>query len=476
VRIRRFRIGGTGHEAAAVFVESLVKEDILLEFVIRPLMLWQPLSAEGQKIKISSQAIIDCLVSSEQTEEYKSFDKIIPAVLSGDTLLTIEGLDTGIIVSTENMTGRNIEEPKVEPSIRGPKVAFVENLKENTGLIRKRLKDPNLTFELWKVGRRSKTDVVIVFVKGIANEEFVREARKRIGSIDTDDGVSAGMLVHYISDRPNSVFPLLQVSERPDTVVASLLDGRVAVIADGSPEIILLPATFPMFMQSVDDYYEKWIIGSIIRLGRYASLFISALFPALYIAITSFHPGILPTNILLAIAGTRSGLPFPAFVEAVLMNTVLEILIEAGIRLPRAVGQTVSIVGGLVLGQAAVEAGVVSPVMVIVVSFTAISSFAIPDYSLSLAIRALRMVFMLFAGILGAVGTSLGLLVILGYIASLESFGVGYLEPITPYRLRDWKDIFILTPQNTFVRRPEFLYPEDTKRKKKRKGGGGSGI
>jgi spore germination protein len=475
VRARRFRIGGIGLAAAAVFIENLVKEDVLLEYLIRPLMLRQLLTSEEQKININTQTIRDCLVSSEQIEEYKSFDKIIFAVLSGDTFLTIEGLDTGIVVSTKNKTGRSIEEPKVEPSIKGPKEAFVENLKENMGMIRKRLKDPNLTFESWKVGRRSKTDVVIVFIKGIANENFVKEARKRIGSIDTDDAVSAGRLVNYISDRPYSVFPLLQVSERPDTVVAGILEGRVAVIMDGSPNIIILPATLPILMQSVDDYYEKWAIGSLIRLGRYTALFISALFPSLYIAITSFHPGILPTNILLSIAGTRGGLPFPAFVEAIMMNIVLEILIEAGIRLPKAVGQTVSIVGGLVIGQAAVQAGIIGPIMVIVVAVTAISSFAIPDYSLGLAVRALRMVFMLFAGILGAVGTSLGLLVMLGYTASLESFGVGYLEPMTPYRLRDLKDTFIRAPQNVFGKRPEFLSPEDTQRQKVRKGGDSSG-
>jgi hypothetical protein len=217
-------------------------------------------------------------------------------------------------------------------------------------------------------------------------------------------------------------------------------------------------------MQSPDDYYECWIIGSMVRLLRYASLFVCALFPALYIALTSFHPSLIPTVLTLAIAGSRVGVPFPAIIEALLMEIVLELLQEASIRLPRVIGQTVSIVGGLVIGQAAVQAGIISPLMVIVVSITAICSYTLTDYSLSLATRAVRIPFMFMAATFGAFGIGIGIVFVIGYMSSLKSFGVRYLEPITPYRLGDWKDTLIRAPQWTLGKRPEFLNPEDSQR------------
>lgn len=464
VRDRKFRVCGTGLYAAVIFVNSLVDEDTIQDFIIRPLMLDGRQTVESSDTKIDLDLIMNSLVSTSSVEEVHTFDSIVLAILSGKSFIAVEGCSEGLAIETQSLLGRNIDEPKNEPSVKGPKEAFVERLKDNLGLVRKRIKDPNLTFTLYMVGRRSKSDVVIASIKGITNESIVEEVTKRIKSINVDDGVSAGQVSQMISDSPNTIFPLTQVTERPDKVASALLEGRVAIIMNGAPNTILVPTTMPMLLQSVDDYYEQWILGSIIRLARYAGLFISALLPSLYIALTSFHPGILPTNITLSIAGTRAGVPFPAFIEALLMTVILEVLQEAGIRLPRVVGQTVSIVGGLVIGQAAVQAGVISPVMVIIIAITAISSFTIPDYSLNFATRVLRIPFMLLAVVFGAVGTSIGLLALLGYVCSLESFGVGYLQPLTPYRLRDWKDTLIRAPRKTFGKRPEFLGPEDTQR------------
>ncbi|MGI6777268.1 MAG: spore germination protein [Acetivibrionales bacterium] len=472
ISVRRFRIAGSHVEAAIVFIDSLSKEDTILEYIMKPLMRGCLSITDKPDKEIDIQMIKDTLVTSGQIGEWDSFDKTILEVLSGNTLLVINGLDKGITINTREAPGRSIDEPKAEQSVKGPREAFVENLKDNIGLLRKRLKDPNFTFEMRKIGRRAKADVIIAYIKGIADEDIVKEVRKRLSSVDIDDGVAAGQIEHLISDHPNSIFPLIQSTERPDKAIAGVLEGRVAIIIDGTCSVLIVPATFAILMQSVDDYNEKWIIGSVIRLGRYAAFFTSALLPGLYIAATSFHPGILPTNIMLSIAGTRQGIPFPAFIEAFLMIAVLELLLEAGIRLPKAVGQTVSIVGGLVIGQAAVEAGIISPVLLIVVSVTAISSFVIPNYSLGLTSRIVRVPFMIIATILGAVGTSLVLLALLGYTASLKSFGVGYLEPIAPYHLRDWKDTLIRGPQKVFDKRPEFLSPEDTQRQNVRKGGG----
>jgi spore germination protein len=475
LRVRRFKIGCTAVNAAIVYIESIVDEDKILNHIIRPLMAGATGDVESPA---KSADIIDivkeCLTSIGTVEEAETFDVAVLGITSGNTFIIVEGCTKGLIAGTKSLAGRSIGEPKMEPSIKGPKEAFVENLKDNIGLLRKRVKDPNLTFEGFKLGRRSKSDVVTVYIKGIIDERIVTEARKRIQAIDTDEGISASQISHLISDNPNSLFPMCQVTERPDKVAASLLDGRLAILMDGTPDSIVVPVTLPMLMQSVDDYNEKWIMGSAAILLRYISLFVAMLLPALYIAVTSFHPGILPTIILFSITGTRAGVPFPAFVEAVLMAFVLEALTEAGIRLPRVVGQTVSIVGGLVIGQAAVQAGVISPVMVIVISITAISSFGLPSYSLGLAVRILRFPFMILATLLGALGTSLGVLYMLGYLASLKSFGIGYLEPLTPYRIRDWKSTVIRAPQKSLTMRPEFLKPKDTRKMRAKKGGGSS--
>jgi len=472
IKVRKFKIGCAGVGAAIIYIESIADEDKIFNNIIKPMMIGTKDAVEnGTKNADVINIIKESLASIGTIEEAETFDVAVLGITSGDTFIIVDGYTKGLIAGTKALAGRSIDEAQMEPSVKGSKEAFVENLKDNVGLLRKRIKDPNLTFEAFKLGRRTKSDIVTVYVKGIIDESIVDEARKRIQAIDIDDAVSASQIAQLISDSPNSIFPLYQVTERPDKVVASLLDGRLAILIDGTPDSVLVPVTLPMLMQSVDDYNEKWILGSAAILTRYISLFTAVLLPALYIAFTSFHPEILPTVILFSITGTRSGVPLPAFAEAVLMAFILETLIEAGIRLPKVVGQTVSIVGGLVIGQAAVEAGVISPVMVIVISITAISSFCLPSYSLGLAVRILRFPFMILATILGALGISLGLLYMLGYVASLESFGVGYIEPLTSYRLRDWKSMALRASQKSLIKRPELLNPEDTRRMRRKKGG-----
>lgn len=474
IQSRKFRIGGKDIFGAVLYIENLVKEDTIFEYVIKPMTSGACGLFEAEASEIRLDTVKESLIGTGEIEEGNTLDQIVLAVMSGNTVILIDGYDRGLLVGTRQFSGRSIEMSDMEPSIKGAKESFIENINVNIGLIRKRLRDPNLTLELHMVGRRSKSNVVLTYIKGIVNQQIVDKVRKRVQGIDVDGAVTSAQVYGFINDRPNSIFPLVQVTERPDKVVAALMEGRVAVLVEGTPSIILVPVTLPMLMQSSDDYHEQWIVSSVFRIGRYIALFISALLPSLYIAMTSFHPGILPTKFTLSITATRKGVPFPAFFEALLMTAILELLIEAGIRLPKVVGQTVSIVGGLVIGQAAVQAGIISPIMVIVISITAISSFAIPDYSLGLATRILRLPFIIAATTFGTVGTSLLLIVLLGYTSSLESFGVGFLEPLSPYRLRDYKDTLIRGPQKFFGKRPEFLSPEDTQRQiiKKRRGSG----
>ncbi|HHV71055.1 MAG TPA: spore germination protein [Clostridia bacterium] len=474
IKTREFKIGGKNVGAAVMYIENLVNEERILEHVIKPLIIESAeiLAYEGGVVNL--QRIKDSMISTGEIEESSNFDDLVYGVLSGECLLLIENYEKGLIISAKGYEGRNITEADVEPSVRGQKEAFIEVLQTNLGLIRRRIRDPNLTFEEYKVGRRSKNSLVMAYVKGIVKEDLVEEVRKKITAINVDDDLTTGQVFHYLTEKESAIFPLVQLSQRVDKITRSMLEGRIAIIAENFPMAGLVPVTLPMLMQAADEYYEKWLLGTLIRIIRYVGLLISTLLPALYIAITSFNPSLLPTNLVLSIAVTRGGVPFPAFLEAFLMDMALELLQQAGIRLPRAVGQTVSIVGGLVVGQAAVEAGVISPIMVVVIGLTAIASFSITDYGLSLASRILRVPFMLLATVLGIYGVALGVFYLLGYLCSLESFGVKYMEPLTFYNLKDQKDALIRAPQEFMKKRPKLLNPEDSQRQLNKKDGGGS--
>jgi len=462
IKTRRLKIRTLNIEAAVVYIENLVDINIVLEYIIKPLTIESASGPDKTALADPFDIIKDSMLSAGAMEVAESYDDIVFAVMLGDTFLCIDGYSKGIVISTKGYTGRSVSDPNIEPSVKGPKEGFVEILGDNLCLIRRKIRDPNLTFEKHIIGRRTKGLVVIAYIRGITKPEFVSEVRNRIQAIDIDDHVDEAKIAHFIVEHPKSIFPQVKTSERPDKVTSALLEGQVAIIIEGLPTVIITPVTLPSLLQSADDYHENAYIASLIRLTRYFNLIVSALFPATYVAITSFHPGVLPTNLALSIASARAGVPFPAIMEAIAMEITLEILEEAGKRLPKVVGQTVSIVGGLVIGQAAIQAGIVSPIMVIVISFTAIASFTIPDYSLNLASRILRIPFMLLATVLGAYGIAIGCLYVLGYLCSLKNMGISYLEPITPYQVRDWKDSFIRTSYGTTEMRPDFLSPEDT--------------
>ncbi|MGI6705976.1 MAG: spore germination protein [Clostridia bacterium] len=463
IKVRDFKIGLSNKRAAILYIENLAQEDMILDHILKPLM-YESTPLLKQTGEVDFQKIKDCLVTIGSVDAVKTFDRIVLGIMSGDTFLSIEGSKEGLLINVREYHGKQFSTPSMEPSVKGPQEAFIETLKQNIGLIHKRLRDPNLVFESYQLGRRTKQDAVLAFIKDIADPDIVDEVRRRVDAIDVDGLESATQIGLLMSEKPNSIFPLVQTTERPSRLVSALLAGRVAVLLNGSPDAILLPTTLPTLLQSVDDYLENWIAASVIRISRYVALFISALFPALYIAITSFHPGMLPTNLVLSITATRTGVPFPAFVEAILMELALELPQEAGIRLLRVVGQTVSIVGGLVIGQAAVQAGVVSPIMVIIISITAVASYTIPDYSLSLATRIVRIPFMVLGVTLGTFGIVMGMLLLLTYLSSLKSVGVRYLSPISPYRLGDWKDTFIRVHLTYMKKRPELLNPQDIHR------------
>ncbi|HJV17199.1 MAG TPA: spore germination protein, partial [Bacillales bacterium] len=330
--------------------------------------------------------------------------------------------------------------------------------------IRRRIKSPNLWLETMRIGTVTQTDIGVMFIKGIADDKIVKEVKKRLTQIKIDSIVDSGYIEQLIEDQTWTPFPTTYHSERPDVICSQLLEGRVAVLVDGSPFVLTAPAVFIQFFQAPDDYYARFDISTGIRLLRLLAFFIALVGPALYIAVTTFHQEMVPTTMIIALAAQRENVPFPAFIEALVMEITFEILREAGLRLPRSVGQAVSIVGALVIGQAAVQAGFVSPVMVIVVALTAIANFSTPTFAMAISARLLRFVLMGLATMLGFYGIMIGIMFMTIHLCSLRSFGVPYMSPIAPLNLKSQQDVLIRFPIWAMKNRPPLISERNLRR------------
>ncbi|MFW6006543.1 MAG: spore germination protein, partial [Halanaerobiales bacterium] len=376
-------------------------------------------------------------------EKTNQLIKILNNISLGTSVILIDGFAETILCETKGPETRSIEEPTNEISIRGPRDGFVENIYTNISLLRKRIRTPHLWLENFKIGDLTKTEIAIAYIKGLASEELIEEVRSRLQKIDIESVLESGYLQEFLKDEPYTLFPLIERTERPDKVISCLTEGRVAILTNNTPFVLVVPTKYNMLLQTPDDYYEDFHIGSLIRILRHLAFIISILLPGSYVAIVNFHPELLPVGLLLRIASSREGVPFPVIVESLLMESIFEILREAGIRLPQAIGPAISIVGALVLGEAAINAGLVSPPMVIIVALTAIASFTTPDYTLANTARILRYIFILLGGTLGLFGIQYGFLLTAIHICSLRSFGQPYFSPFAPLIWQDLKDSII---------------------------------
>lgn len=456
---RDFEIGQPKIPVTLIYVEGMVEKAILNEQVLKPLMIEINKFYTGKDFW--TDEIKKRIITASEVKDGYTYDELILALLSGEAIMLVDGLSQALIIGSKGWESRSPDEPPSEQNVRGPRDGFVENIRTNIVSIRRRIKDPNLAIDTTKLGRRTKTDVAVVYLKGVINEDIVSEVSKRLKTIDIDGIIESGQVEQIIQDRKWTPFPQVIATERPDKVVAAILGGRAVILVDNTPFALVVPVTISMFMNSVDDYYDRTVITSTIRATRYISFFISSSLPAAYLALVSFHPGMIPARLALSITATRMGLPFPAFIETLLMEFVLEVLQEAGVRLPKPVGQTVSIVGGLVIGQAAVQAGLVSPILVIIVALTAVSSFSIPSYTFGLTSRILRVPLIAAASLWGFYGLIMAWIFLLIHLASIRSFGVGYLEDFSPYKLHDLKDTVVTLPPGYFTKRPKFLKTQD---------------
>lgn len=462
--VREFSFGKGGClEAAIIFFDGLTNLSMINDNVIKPLMYDSRFSRSiTPSGNLSFEELRDELVSFGDLKTVETLAEVTEGCLSGDAILLIDGFDRAIDISAKGWDKRAISEPNTETVVRGPREGFIENLRTNTAMIRRKVKSPALKILPIKIGDRSNTKVNIVYIEGIADPALIMEIQRRLNNIKTDAILSAGNVEQYIEDSPSSVFQTIRYSEKPDTIAGKLMEGRAAIVTDGTPFVLTVPMLFIENFQASEDYAVRTSYATSMRILRFIAFFISLFGPALYVALATYHQELLPSTLLITMAASSEGLPFPAALEAAIMMLSFEILKEAGVRMPRPIGQAISIVGALVMGQAAVEAGLVGAPIVIVIAITAVASFAIPFASE--AVSLLKWFLLILAATMGSYGITLGALAIVIHLASLKSFGTDYLAPFAPFQNADLKDTIIRAPLWAMRTRPRSLNPQDLKR------------
>lgn len=470
VIFREFVAGGCdGVRMALIFVDGLTDKEAINGRILKPLMVdAHTVDSEVRAGKRDPYTWVkDALLTIGEVRESETIEDVIEAVLTGDAPLLVDGVALAVVASVKGWPTRSVAEPDTEAVVRGPREGFVETLRINTALIRHRLRTPDLRIVALRLGERTKTDVAVMYIHNLANEKLVKEVLDRLNRIKIDGVLSSGYLEQFIEDAPFSPFPTIGNTERPDKVVAYLLEGRVGVLADGSPFALILPAELNTFMQSPEDYYDRPFNAAFLRLIRAIASLGALVLPSLYVAVTTFHPELLPTPLLLSIAAGREGVPFPPFIEVLVMEFVFETLREAGVRLPRPFGQAIGIVGAIVIGQAAVTAGLVGPFIVIIVSLTAIATFAFPSFLMANSLRLLRFPLVLFSAVAGLYGLVWGLIVLTTHLMTLRSFGTPYFYPWAPASSRAVsRDTLVRAPLWMMRRRPDAVWPQEEARQK----------
>ncbi|MCP8969249.1 spore germination protein [Ectobacillus ponti] len=430
-----------GREGTILYLEGTVDADTIEEHIIGPIVQSTFPYEQGDAAAVLLQHVLTVM----QAEQVSRLQAAVSHLLNGNTLIFLEGCPLALTVPTAGFAGRSVNEPAVENVLRGPKEAFIESAETNRSLIRKMMKNRHLVCEIMKVNQQETKQVSVMYRKDIANPELVAEVKERIAAIESDAVLTLAILEQYIEERPYSLIPSTLMTERPDRACALLQEGHIVLLMDNSPYALVVPITFWTLFHTSEDQFLRWPYGNFIRIIRLLSIFTALLLPSLYIAVSTFHEEMLPTDLVLAISATRERVPFPAFLEVLIMELSFELVREAGIRVPTVIGPTIGIVGALILGQAAVDANIISPILVIIVALTGLSSFAISELSFNFAIRILRFLLLLTASLMGFFGIALLLTCLIAYMVSFESFGIPFLSPMAPHG-RSSKDLLVRPP------------------------------
>lgn len=403
------------------------------------------------------QSIFESRIAMLDAKCGQTFQDLYTNLLNGHVIVLVDGVDQLMMFDCKGWQMRSISEPQTEPSLYGPKDCFTETIRTNTATIRRRIKDPNLRFDAHVIGTVTQSDVFVTYIEGIANPEVIKDVNKRIASIDVDGFVDSSELMQLIEDHHITIFPRLTQTERPDRVTAALMQGSVAILVDGSPFVTLGPSYFSTMFQSTDDYYARPLIATLTRILRYAAFFMVILTPGLYVAISTYHQEMIPTILLVNIIDQRSSSPFPTYIETIIILVLFEIIREASIRKPNVVGNSMTIVGSLIIGQTIVQAGLVSYMVIIIVSLTSIAGFILSSSRLNNATRILTVLFLLLGTAFGLYGITIGFILLILHLCSLTTLDQPYLASIAPFNLHDQEDQFLRLPLSWMKYRPRIF-------------------
>ena len=458
---RRFTIGGINTvNIYFVYIDNMVDKTLLEEDTLRYLihgMNEMPMFNQFEYIR-------DKGLRSADVSEAKTMDDAMNFIFGGDTIIFVDGYNKAIRVSVRGMASRGIQKSENEVAIRGSKESFTEAFYLNRVLLRRRVKDANMKIKQFIVGTRTLTDVAMVYLDGVAQPKIIADIEKKINEYIIDGIFDSGMLEQLIENNQNSPFPEIQATERPDKAASAIVEGRVVIIVDNSPTVLIVPATLNSFYQASDDSYNRWEIATLMRILRYIGSFLTMFLPGLYIAVVNYQPELISPALALSFAAAREGVPFSVLIEVVIMEVAFEMLLEAGVRLPGPMGSMLGIVGGLVIGDAAVSANLVSPMVVIIVALTAISAFTIPNEAFASSFRLIRFYSIILSAFLGLYGFVLSFMFLLIHLAGLRSFGVPYLAPYVASGLNgsnDGKDALIRFPIRKMTNRPSFAKEDE---------------
>lgn len=462
LNIRNIYIKCLNKPGILVSLEGMVDTKILERQIIEPLIKMVPDNPLNDVLLMLETQIL----SIKKIERITTLSLVVENILNGNTILLLDGTYVALSLSTIGFEHRAVEKPTTENVLKGPKEAFVESAQINLSLIRRQLRTDKLIAEKVQVGSNEISTVYMTYIDDVVNKKILDSVRSRLLEIKSEYVQNLSILEQHIEERPYSLVPSVLYTERPDRVSSLLHEGHIALIMDNSPSCLVVPITFWTLFHTGEDHYERWSYGNFIRIVRFMAFLIAFLTPALYIAVTNYHQEMIPTDLVLAIAGTRETLPLPAVLEVLLMEVAFELIREAGTRIPTTIGPTIGIVGALILGQAAVEANVVSPILVIVVAMTGLSSFAIPEISFNYMVRIGRFILVLCSAILGFYGFATFIALVGVYFTSIKSFEVPFLSPMAPHYPSS-KDTLLRPPTWKQWLRPLFLKPQDKVRKKK---------
>lgn len=483
IKIREFDLTARNkvYKAFIVYIDGMSDSKSINRFILHPLMLKSRANTFNKSEEKVSHAVANnitvkkvkkfdlvdyiysCLIPLNDTKKSTKFEDVINAINSGECALFVDTIDTCFLSDVKGFEKRSIDKPSNEVVIRGSQESFVENIRTNTSMLRRMVNNENLVVENTSVGIVSKTKCAICYIKDIANNDLVSEVKYRINNLDIDYIVSSGQLEELIKENTKSTLPETLSTERPDTASTALLEGKVVVLVNGTPFSLIMPCTYFDLFATPEDKNINITFANFLKVIRLISCVISVLLPGLYIAITNFHEELIPTELLFSIISAREAVPISIELEIILMEIAFELIHEAGIRVPSPIGATMSIVGALVLGEAAVSANIVSPISIIIVAITGLSSFSAPNYSLEFHFRILRFCFIFLGTLFGFLGIALGLFIYLSILSNYSSFGIPYLAPYVPANYTNHDGYFL----SSIWKREQRQDALNTKRKNK---------